>query len=164
MNTIAVYPGSFDPLTNGHMDIVKRSASLFDKVIIAVANNTTKQYLFSMEERVAMIREVTNGIKNVEIDTLDGLLVDYCRARKAAIIIRGLRAVTDFDYEYAVSLMNKELAPELETIFLMASTENLFISSSIVKEVTQNGRELNTKVPKIVNEALLKKYNKYKEK
>ena len=160
MTHLAIYPGSFDPLTNGHLDIIKRSTRLFDKVIIAVANNTTKKYLFTMEERVNLIKEVTKDMKNVEIDTLDGLLVDYCRMKKSEFIIRGLRAVTDFDYEYAASLMNKELAPEIETIFLMASTENLFISSSIVKEVTQNGRELKTKVPKIVNEALLKKYNK----
>lgn len=160
MLSLAVYPGSFDPLTNGHLDIIKRSKGFFEKVIIAVAQNTTKTYLFSTEERIDLIKKVTKDLSNVEIDTFDGLLVDYCRAMKANVIIRGLRAVTDFDYEYAISLMNKELAPEIETVFLMASSENSFISSSLVKEVTMNGRQLATKVPEIVNEALLKKFNK----
>lgn len=160
MLSLAVYPGSFDPLTNGHLDIIKRSKGFFEKVIIAVAQNTTKTYLFSTEERIDLIKKVTKDLANVEIDTFDGLLVDYCRAIKANVIIRGLRAVTDFDYEYAISLMNKELAPEIETVFLMASSENSFISSSLVKEVTMNGRQLATKVPEIVNEALLKKFNK----
>jgi len=160
MNRLAVYPGSFDPLTNGHLDIIKRSLALFEKVIIAVANNSTKQSLFSIEERIELIRESVKDFPNVIIDTFDGLLVDYCREKNSRVIIRGLRAVTDFDYEYAISLMNKELAPEIETVFLMASSENSFISSSIVKEVTMNGRELTNKVPHQVNQALLKKFNK----
>ena len=159
MNRLAIYPGSFDPLTNDHLDIIKRSLLLFNKVVIAVANNSTKQYLFTKDEKIDLIKEVTKDMPNVEIDTFDGLLVDYCREKNANVIIRGLRAVTDFDYEFAISLMNKELAPEIETVFMMASSENSFISSSLVKEVTMNGRELPTKVPKAVNEALLNKFN-----
>jgi len=156
---LGIYPGSFDPLTNGHLDIVSRSLGLFEKIIIAVAQNSAKKYLFSIEERIELIKKSTSHMKHIEIDTFDGLLVDYCREKKSKAIIRGLRAVTDFEYEYAISLMNKELAPEIETVFLMASSENSFISSSIVKEVTMNGRDLPTKVPDAVNKALLKKFN-----
>ncbi len=161
MRSVAIYPGSFDPLTNGHLDIVKRSLPFFDKVIVAVATNSSKQCLFSTHERISMIKEVMGDWKKIEIDTFEGLLVDYCRAREARVIIRGLRAVTDFDYEYAISLMNKELAPEVETLFLMASPQNSFISSTIVKEVAKHQRDIVNQVPEIVNKALLEKM-KYK--
>ncbi|TGK11863.1 pantetheine-phosphate adenylyltransferase [Leptospira fluminis] len=160
MTRIAVYPGSFDPLTNGHVDILQRSMGLFDKVIIGIAVNSSKNFLFSIEERLEFVREVTEGWSNLEIDTFEGLTVDYCRKRGAKSIIRGLRAVTDFDYEYAISLMNKKLAPELETIFLMSSNEYSFVSSTIVKEVARHGRDVSAQVPDIVSKALLKKLSK----
>ncbi|PNV75983.1 pantetheine-phosphate adenylyltransferase [Leptospira inadai] len=160
MTRIAIYPGSFDPLTNGHVDILQRSMGLFDKVIIGVAVNSSKSFLFSIEERLGFIRQVTEGWANLEIDTFEGLTVDYCRKRGAKSIIRGLRAVTDFDYEYAISLMNKKLAPEIETIFLMSSNEYSFVSSTIVKEVARHGRDVSAQVPDIVSKALLKKLSK----
>ncbi|EQA44869.1 pantetheine-phosphate adenylyltransferase [Leptospira broomii serovar Hurstbridge str. 5399] len=160
MTRIAIYPGSFDPLTNGHVDILQRSMGLFDKVIIGVAVNSSKSFLFSIEERLSFIRQVTEGWSNLEIDTFEGLTVDYCRKRGAKSIIRGLRAVTDFDYEYAISLMNKKLAPEIETIFLMSSNEYSFVSSTIVKEVARHGRDVSAQVPDIVSKALLKKLSK----
>lgn len=158
MNSLAIYPGSFDPLTNGHLDLIKRALQLYDKIIIAVATNSRKNTLFSVNERIDLIRNVTKEWDRIEIDTFDGLTVDYARKRKARIIIRGLRAVTDFDYEYAISLMNSKLAPEVETVFLMASNEHSFISSTIVKEVARHGRAVSNQVPELVNAALLRKY------
>ncbi|EMO53700.1 pantetheine-phosphate adenylyltransferase [Leptospira noguchii] len=157
MKHLAIYPGSFDPLTKGHLDILQRSLGLFDKVIIAIAVNSNKSTLFSIEERLGFIREVTKGMKGLEIDTFQGLTVDYCNRVGANSIIRGLRAVTDFDYEYAISLMNKKLAPNVETVFLMSSGEYSFISSTIVKEVARHGRDVSNQVPEIVSKALLKK-------
>ncbi|APH43075.1 Phosphopantetheine adenylyltransferase [Leptospira interrogans serovar Copenhageni/Icterohaemorrhagiae] len=157
MKHLAIYPGSFDPLTKGHLDILQRSLGLFDKVIIAIAVNSNKSTLFSIEERLGFIREVTKGMKGLEIDTFQGLTVDYCNKVRANSIIRGLRAVTDFDYEYAISLMNKKLAPNVETVFLMSSGEYSFISSTIVKEVARHGRDVSNQVPEIVSKALLKK-------
>lgn len=158
MNRLAIYPGSFDPLTNGHLDIIKRSLHLYDKIIIAIATNSRKNTFFSVEERLVLIREVLKDWKGLEIDTFSGLTVDYARERNAKVIIRGLRAVTDFDYEYAISLMNSKLAPEVETVFLMANNEHSFISSTIVKEVARHGRAVSNHVPEIINNALLKKY------
>jgi len=158
MGGIAVYPGSFDPLTNGHLDIIKRALPLFEKVIIAVATNSRKASLFSSEERIGLMKEVFHGWEKIEIDTFEGLTVDYCRTRGSKVILRGLRAVTDFDYEYAISLMNKKLAPEIETYFLMADHANSFISSSIVKEVARHGKAVLDQVPDVVNLALLRKY------
>ncbi|URD69878.1 pantetheine-phosphate adenylyltransferase [Leptospira borgpetersenii] len=157
MKHLAIYPGSFDPLTNGHLDILQRSLGLFDKVIIAIAVNSNKSTLFSIEERLEFIHKVTQGLKGLEIDTFQGLTVDYCNKVGASSIIRGLRAVTDFDYEYAISLMNKKLAPNVETVFLMSSGEYSFISSTIVKEVARHGRDVSNQVPEIVGKALLKK-------
>ncbi|EKR62657.1 MULTISPECIES: pantetheine-phosphate adenylyltransferase [Leptospira] len=157
MKHLAIYPGSFDPLTNGHLDILQRSLGLFDKVIIAIAVNSNKSTLFSIEERLEFIHKVTQGLKGLEVDTFQGLTVDYCNKVGANSIIRGLRAVTDFDYEYAISLMNKKLAPNVETVFLMSSSEYSFISSTIVKEVARHGRDVSNQVPEIVSKALLKK-------
>lgn len=162
--TLAVYPGSFDPLTNGHLDILQRSLTICDKVVVAVAKNSSKSSLFTIEERLDFVRKVTKDWERVEIDTFEGLLVDYCQKTGAEMIIRGLRAVTDFDYEYAISLMNKKLAPNIETVFLMASNEYSFISSTIVKEVARHGRSVMGHVPQIVNEALLKKLSQTKQK
>ncbi|MCC5814422.1 MAG: pantetheine-phosphate adenylyltransferase [Leptospira sp.] len=165
MDRIAIYPGSFDPITNGHVDLVKRSLDLYDKLIVAVATNSRKNTLFSVEERVALMKKVFHEMdpSRIEIDTFSGLTVDYARQRGAKLIIRGLRAVTDFDYEYAISLMNSKLAPEVETIFLMASNEHSFISSTIVKEVARHGRAVSNQVPEVVNEALLRKFHENQE-
>ena len=155
---IAVYPGTFDPLTNGHVDIVKRSLALFDKVIIAVAINSKKQSLFSVEERIALIEKVLKDEKKLIVTQLEGLTADFCKEKGAVAIIRGLRAVADFDYEYAISILNKKLASEVDTVFFMASGENSFISSSMVKEVARYGKNVNDYVPEEVNIALIEKY------
>ncbi|WCL49279.1 pantetheine-phosphate adenylyltransferase [Leptospira sp. GIMC2001] len=158
MNRLAIYPGSFDPMTNGHLDLIKRSLQLYDRVIVAVAKNSRKNSFFTVDERVELIKKSLPGLERIEIDTFSGLTVDYARKRNAKVIIRGLRAVTDFDYEYAISLMNSKLAPDIETIFLMASNEHSFISSTIVKEVARHGRAVSNQVPDVVNEALLRKF------
>jgi len=155
---IAVYPGTFDPLTNGHVDIVKRSLALFDKVIIAVAINSKKQSLFSVEERIALIEKVLKDETKLIVTQLEGLTADFCKEKGAVAIIRGLRAVADFDYEYAISILNKKLASEVDTVFFMASGENSFISSSMVKEVARYGKNVNDYVPEEVNIALIEKY------
>ncbi len=155
---IAVYPGTFDPLTNGHIDIVKRSLALFDNVIIAVAVNSKKQSLFSVEERIALIERVLKDEKKLIVTQLEGLTADFCKEKGAVAIIRGLRAVADFDYEYAISILNKKLASEVDTVFFMASGENSFISSSMVKEVARYGKNVNDYVPEEVNIALIEKY------
>lgn len=159
MSRLAVYPGTFDPITNGHVDIIHRAVNLFDKFIVAVATNSKKTSLFSIEERLALISQSVGDNPKIEIATFDGLTVDYCIERGAVAMIRGLRAVTDFDYEYAIAIMNKKLAPDIETIFFMASGEYSFISSSIVKEIARHGRSVLNQVPACVNDALLKKYN-----
>lgn len=156
--SIAVYPGTFDPLTNGHVDIVKRSLKIFDKVILAIACNSKKQAFFTVEERMELIHKVLGEEKNLEITHFEGLTSDFCIERGATTIIRGLRAVADFDYEYAISLLNKKLAPDVETVFLMASGENSFISSSMVKEVARYGKTVENYVPEVINAALLKKF------
>ncbi|HMV81207.1 MAG TPA: pantetheine-phosphate adenylyltransferase [Leptospiraceae bacterium] len=162
---IAVYPGSFDPLTKGHVDIINRALIIFDKIIIGVAVNSKKQGLFSIEERIELIRKVLGSNPNVETASFSGLTADFCKEKGARAIIRGLRAVTDFDYEYAISLMNKSLSPDVETVFFMASGENSYISSSIVKEVAaRHGRQVLNHVPEAVNDALMKKYQESKQK
>jgi pantetheine-phosphate adenylyltransferase len=163
---IAVYPGSFDPITNGHIDIAKRALSVFDKVIIGITANSKKQSLFTPEERIDLINHIIEDLKidssKIEVCTFEGLTVDFCAKKNASSIIRGLRAVTDFDYEYAISLMNRKLAPNVETIFLMASGENSYVSSSIVKEVARHGRSVSDHVHEFINKALLDKFNQSK--
>jgi pantetheine-phosphate adenylyltransferase len=155
---IAVYPGTFDPLTNGHVDIVKRSLAIFDQVIIAVAVNSKKQSLFSVVERIALIEKVLKDEKKLIVTQLEGLTADFCKEKGAVAIIRGLRAVADFDYEYAISILNKKLASDVDTVFFMASGENSFISSSMVKEVARYGKNVNDYVPEEINIALIEKY------
>ena len=153
----AVYPGSFDPFTNGHLDIVERSLLFVDHLTIAILNNTSKKGIFSAEERVEMIQEVVKDYKNVKVESFTGLLVDYCTNNDIHINIRGLRAVTDFDYEHAIYLMNDSLKKDLETIFLMSGIEHSFISSTIVKEVASLKGDISKQVPS----EILKHLNRY---
>ncbi len=157
----AVYPGSFDPLTNGHLDIIKRAAKSFEHLFVVVFDNSAKKCLFSVEERVAMIREAVGDIPNVTVDSSSGLLVDYAKKRGAGVIVKGLRAVSDFDYEFKMALMNKKLSPELETFFMMTSLKYLYLSSSLVKEVASYGGCIKDLVPPTVETRL---FHKLKEK
>ncbi len=144
---IAVYPGSFDPCTNGHLDVIKRASKLFDKVIVAVLTNNSKNPLFSVEERANMLRLVTKDMDNVKIDTFSGLLVDYMKKIDSRVIIKGIRAVSDFEYEFQMALTNRTLYGDLETLFLHTSQEYMFLSSSIVKEIAKYGGSLDGLVP-----------------
>jgi pantetheine-phosphate adenylyltransferase len=154
----AVYPGSFDPITFGHIDIVDRSSRLFDRVIVAVLNNPSKKHLFSTAERMDMIRTATNEYNNVEVDCFSGLLVDYMERRGADAVIRGLRAVSDFEYEFQMALMNRKLNRRIETIFMMTSSKYSYLSSSIVKEVAGLGGCVKDLVPDFVNDRMMEKY------
>jgi pantetheine-phosphate adenylyltransferase len=154
---IAVFPGSFDPLTNGHVDIIERGCYLFDKVIVSVLINRDKMPLFTVEERVAMIRAVFREHPNVEVDTFDGLLVDYARRKGVHAIIRGLRAVSDFEYEFQMALMNRRLNQTLETVFLMPAEQYTYTSSRLIKEVFMLGGEVRGLVPPVVEERLRQK-------
>ncbi len=157
---IGIYPGSFDPLTNGHLDIIERSKKICDKLIVAVAKNSAKNSLFTIDERLEMIEKCcgnSNGCK-VDLVTFGGLLVDYCKQNGVNFIIRGLRAIVDFEYEYAIALMNQKLAPEVETIFMMSRGEYSFISSNMVKEVASYGGDISTLVPQFVQKKLQDRY------
>ena len=158
---LAIYPGSFDPITNGHVDILRRALRLFDRVIVAVAQNVRKQALFTVEERAAMIRASLDDIdgSRVEIDSFSGLLVDYAKERGAGVLIRGLRAIADFEYEFQFAHMNRHLAPVVETVFLMTSDESFYVSSSLVKEVATMGGDITRIAPPAVVKALKKKLN-----
>ncbi len=159
--TIAVYPGTFDPVTMGHLDIVNRSLELFDKIIIAVAHNISKKPLFSAEERVEMIRtSFPDAGDRIEVDTVEGLLVDYAYTKGAKAIIRGLRVVSDFDYEFQLALMNRRIEREVETVFLMTGFRWIFISSTIIKDAAQHGGDVSGLVPDHVCEKLREKYLK----
>jgi pantetheine-phosphate adenylyltransferase len=155
---VAVYPGTFDPITNGHVDIVRRALGLFDRVIVALADNQRKRPLFTLEERAAMIRESVGADGRVEVDAFQGLLVHYCRRRGARIVVRGLRAIADFEYEFQAAHMNRRLAPDVETLFLMTSDESFYVSSSLVKEVASMGGDITAIAPPAVVKALKKKF------
>jgi pantetheine-phosphate adenylyltransferase len=144
---VAIYPGSFDPITNGHLDLIERGARLFDRLIVAVLHNDVKQALFTVEERVEMLREVLAPIGNVEVDCFDGLLVSYAARRGARVVLRGIRAISDYEYELQMALMNRRLGDNIETVFLMASEANSFVSSRLVKEVVRLGGDINSFVP-----------------
>ena len=154
---LAVYPGSFDPLTNGHVDIIERGTHLFDKIIVAILVNVEKSPLFTMEERVEIVREVFKGRPNVEVDTFDGLLVDYVAKRKADVIVRGLRALSDFETEFQMALMNRRLSPDIETVFMMPAEQYTYISSRLIKEVFSLGGQVRGLVPEIVESRLSEK-------
>src|SRR5262245_4319553 len=157
MATLAVYPGSFDPLTNGHVDIITRGARLFDRIVVAILVNAEKSPLFTMEERVDIAREVFRDVPNVEVDTFNGLLVDYVERRKAQVIVRGLRAVSDFEYEFQMALMNQRLNGKIETIFMMPAEQYSYISSRLIKEVFSLGGRVQGLVPELIEERLREK-------
>jgi pantetheine-phosphate adenylyltransferase len=146
-SVVAIFPGSFDPITNGHLDLIERGSRLFDTLVIAVLQNETKQPLFTVEDRLAMLREVIGTRSNVEVDCFDGLLVHYAAQRGAHVILRGIRAISDYEYELQMALINRRLQPGIETVFLMASEANSFVSSRLVKEVARLGGEIGGFVP-----------------
>lgn len=154
---IAVYPGSFDPIHNGHIDVIERAARIFDRVIVALANNDAKTPCFSFDERRLMLDEALKNFSNVETDILNGLLIDYAHERGAGVIVRGLRAVSDFEYEFQMALMNRRLGGDIETFFLVPSEDHTFISSRLVKEVARLGGDVDSFVPPHVKRELIKK-------
>ena len=153
----AIYPGSFDPIHNGHLDVIERASKLWDRVIVAVAVNHEKQSLFTMEERVGLIKKASRHLPDVEVTSFEGLLVDYVLEVRANAVLRGLRAVSDFEYEFQMALMNRSLDESLETVFLMPSQENIYLSSRIVKEVATFGGDITKFVPAVVNDAVAEK-------
>lgn len=158
---IAVYPGSFDPITNGHLNIIERATNIFDKIIVGVANNPKKSTLFSVQERIDMIKEVTKNLEKVKIQSFSELLIDFMKSNNASIIIRGMRAISDFEHESQLALMNKRLAPEIETIFMVTCSEYSYLDSSIVKEIASLNGCINQLVPEIVEKKLREKlFNK----
>ena len=146
---IAVYAGSFDPITLGHLDVIQRGAKLFDRIIVAVGINPKKKYTFQTEERIAQIEAAAQGIDNIEVCSFQGLLVHFCQKVQATIILRGLRAATDFDFEFQIGLANMDMAPDIETVFLLAEPQNIFISSSLVKEIAFNGGRVEQYLPEL---------------
>ena len=157
---VAIYPGSFDPLTNGHVDIIERGARIFDSIIVAILANVEKTPLFTENERISIIRDVFKGHKNVQVEAFSGLLVDYAQHKKATVLVRGLRAVSDFEYEFQMALMNRHLAPGLETVFMMPDEKYTYISSRLIKEVFTLGGEITGLVPPVVEEKLRAKQKK----
>ena len=160
MQKIAIYPGSFDPVTNGHVDIAQRGLRLFDKIIVAILSNPGKDFLFTVEERIEMLESSFEEYPNIEVGTFDGLLVDYAAKKDSTAILRGMRAVSDFEYEFQLALMNRKLNRDVQTVFLMTGLRWIFTSSSIIKEAAQFGGDIKGMVPPIVNEKLKKKFNR----
>jgi pantetheine-phosphate adenylyltransferase len=160
---IAIYPGSFDPLTNGHIDIIERALGIFDEVIIAILHNPNKKALFSMKERIEMIRDSFNGEKAVQVDSFGGLAVEYAKMKKAVAIIRGMRAVSDFESEFQMALMNRKLNKEVQSVFLMTGFRWIFTSSSIIKEAAMFGGDISGMVPEPVKFKLIEKYAELKK-
>ena len=158
MNEIlAIYPGSFDPITNGHLDLIERGSQIFNQLVVAVLTNLEKDPLFTVAERVEMLREATHAIPNVSVDTFSGLLVDYARQKRAKVILRGIRAFTDYEYELQMALMNRKLEPDLETVFLMPALSYTYVSSRLVREIFQHGGSVTGLVPALVEERLHQK-------
>jgi len=154
---IAIYPGSFDPTTNGHLDLIERGSQIFSQLVVAVLTNLEKSPLFTVAERVEMLREATHDIPNVTVDTFSGLLVDYARQKQAKALLRGIRAFTDYEYELQMALMNRKLAPDLETVFLMPALAQTYVSSRLVREVCKLGGSVSDMVPPRVEERLRQK-------
>jgi pantetheine-phosphate adenylyltransferase len=152
--SVAIYPGSFDPVTNGHLDLIERGEKMFDRLIVAVLKNVEKEPLFSVPERVEMLREVTKGWAAVEVDVFEGLLVDYARRRGAAVILRGIRAISDYEYELQMALMNRKLEPRLETVFMLPGETYSYLSAKLVREIAQLGGPLTGLVPPVVEQRL----------
>ncbi len=157
---VAVYPGTFDPITNGHLDILQRALAVFDRLIVSIATNPRKTPLFTVDERIEFIRKAIGDDDRVEFDSFSGLLIDYCRRRKAICVVRGLRAMADFEYEFQFAHMNRRLAPEIDSIFFMTDERNHYVSSSLVKEVASFGGDISGLVPTEVEQALRDKYAK----
>jgi len=159
MEKIAIYPGSFDPVTNGHMDIIERGLSIFDRIIITILENPAKQVLFTVSERMELLAESLKEFSNIEIASYGGLLVDYAKQRGAHAILRGMRAVSDFEYEFQMALMNRRLDREIQTVFLMTGLRWIFTSSSIIKEAARFGGDIESMVPPVVKQRLMEKFN-----
>lgn len=155
---IGVYPGSFDPVTNGHVDIIERASRLFDKLIVGVLVNTSKAPLFTVDERVNFIKESCSHLDNIEVDYFSGLLIDFIKNKNADTIVRGLRAVSDFEYEFQMALMNRKLAPEIETVFMMTSSKYSYLSSSLIKEVAKFGGCIRGLIPEMVEKEIYRKF------
>jgi len=151
---IAIYPGSFDPVTNGHLDLIARAAAIFDRLIVAVTRNPEKDPLFEVKERVEMLEAVTFDLKTVEVDVFEGLLVDYARSRAASVILRGIRAVSDYEYELQMAMMNRKIEPQIETVFMLPAEAYSFVSSRLVKELARLGGPIKAFVPALVEERL----------
>jgi pantetheine-phosphate adenylyltransferase len=158
--SLAIYPGSFDPVTNGHLDLIERGTKIFDRLVVAVLRNSEKDPLFTTTERVEMLREVTRQWDNVEVDVFEGLLVQYARQRKAQVILRGIRAISDYEYELQMALMNRKLEPHIETVFMMPAEAYSYLSSRLVREISQLGGTIHGLVPPIVEERLKSKSQK----
>ncbi|MFQ6112642.1 MAG: pantetheine-phosphate adenylyltransferase [bacterium] len=157
-NKLAIYPGTFDPITNGHLDIIHRAVNLFDSVIVAVTTNPAKAPLFTVQERMSMIREVTSNLSNVLIENFNGLLMDYAKKKRADVIVRGLRAITDFEYEFQMALVNRKLAENIVTVFLMPNEKYTYLNSTIVKEVAKFNGDVSSFVPEEVHRRLREKF------
>jgi pantetheine-phosphate adenylyltransferase len=155
-----IYAGSFDPITNGHLDVIERGSKIFDELVVAIGDNPAKPPFFTKSERIELLRKLTMPWRNVTVDTFDGLLIDYVRQKKANIILRGIRTISDFEYEFQMALTNRALAPDIETVFVMTCEKYSYISSRLIKEASQLGGDVSIFVPKEVNELLLKKMGK----
>ena len=163
MTKIAVYPGSFDPITNGHIDLIKRASKIFKKVVVAVAEDSSKESLFTLKERVELIKKATAKLKGIEVDSFKGLAIKYVKKKGSYVIIRGLRMISDFEYEFQMALTNRRLSQDVETIFLMPSEAYSYLSSKLIKETAFLGADVSCFVPKFVQSALKKKLNKTKK-
>jgi pantetheine-phosphate adenylyltransferase len=159
----AIYPGTFDPITNGHLSIIKRGLQIFDKLIVCIMHNPNKKALFTVEERAQMIRESIRGLNNIEIDTFDGLLVDYAVLKESNIILRGLRALSDFEYEFQMALINRKLNRNIQSVFLMTDYKWFYTSSTIIKEAASFGGDVSGLVPRVVSEKLKERFNHSKK-